>query len=128
MKAFLLFFLALFTFSYAIADETSTTSNLNSSCSGIDHCLTCHKGYIWYVCDQCDSGYGVDTKYDSSDECIYCDSVIPHCVDCSNKVDAWSCLQCAPGYRLVIVALHDDVCEQGTEEIATSEQIEFLTQ
>lgn len=100
--------LCFISFIILIISSYTSSPNLSSSCSGIDHCVTCHKGNIWYVCDQCDAGYGIDTKYDSSDECIYCDSVIPHCVDCSNKVDAWSCNQCAPGYKLVIVPLQDD--------------------
>jgi hypothetical protein len=103
-KLLILFFLVAFTLAI---DE-----NLTSSCSGIDHCVTCHSGYIFYVCDQCDSGYGVDTKYDGSDLCIFCDSVIPHCLECSNPEDAWNCGKCAPGYKLVTIQFQDDMCVQ----------------
>ena len=66
---------------------------MNVSCQGIDHCVSCHRGHshIWYVCESCESGYGVDTKYTSSDICIWCDSAIPNCIACSNPIDAWNC-------------------------------------
>ena len=109
LPLFLLFLLSPFSFS--------------SSCNGIDHCITCHRGntYIFWVCDQCDPQYGIDTKYDSSDVCIYCDSVIPHCLECSNKVDAWSCGRCVQGYQLVVVPLQNDLC---VKESWTTEGIE----
>jgi hypothetical protein len=85
---------------------------VRSNCHGIDHCISCHRGdtYIFWVCDQCDQGYGVNTKYDSSDTCIYCDSVIANCLECSNPEDAWSCGKCAEGYELVVVPFKDDRC------------------
>ena len=107
--------LLIFSVFLALAISIETTSEVNSSCSGIDHCLTCHSGNIWYVCDQCDPNYGVDTKYDGSDLCIYCDSAIPHCLECSNPEDAWNCGQCAPGYRLVTIQFQNDMCVQDTE-------------
>lgn len=118
----------LLSFAFSIPTET-TTDGVETSCSGIEHCVTCHRGtsYIFYVCDQCDPGYGVDTKYDSSDECIYCDSVIPHCVDCDNKVDAWSCHQCADGYKLIVIPFQDDVCSKEGQEIQKEENgVSFL--
>jgi hypothetical protein len=90
---------------------TKTLSdNIKSSCFGMNHCASCHKGYIFYVCEGCDEGYGVNTKYFSNDECVYCQSVIPHCEECSNPIDAWNCSKCEDGYKLVKVSLHDDIC------------------
>ena len=107
MKILVIFLIFLISLAFSIE-----TSDLNSSCSGIDHCITCHRGntYVFWVCDQCDPTYGIDTKYDSSDLCIYCDSVIPHCVECSNPEDAWGCNKCEDGYKLIIVPFQDDVC------------------
>jgi len=100
--------------------------DINSSCHGIDHCVNCHKGHtlIFWVCDQCDAGYGIDTKYDSDDLCAYCSSVVPHCLECSNPINAWSCHKCEDGYQLVIIPLQDDRCIKSGNNNSTA--LEFL--
>jgi hypothetical protein len=76
----------------------------------INHCQSCHKGFFYIVCDQCDNGYGVNTKHSASDTCEYCPSVIDHCIECKNPIAAWSCTQCEDGYKIQINPGKDDIC------------------
>jgi hypothetical protein len=125
MKTILLLFLIATNFVFA--DQISKYK-LEGSCHGIDHCVNCHEGKskLFYICDQCEPGYGVDTKVVSSDLCVYCNSVIPNCVECSSPylTEVWSCTRCQDGYELVIVPQHNDICIKTGSHL--EEKLKFL--
>jgi len=123
----LLLLCIIITLSSVLADLISI-DKLEGSCHGIEHCVNCHEGKtkLFYVCDECEPGYGVDTKMVSSDLCVYCNSIIPNCVECSSPylTEVWSCTKCKDGYELVIVPQHNDICiKTGTN---SEDKLKFL--